>query len=462
MQKNKIYYLIVLIATYFVLLGSANAASLSLSKSSSNVSVGSTVKITAKISGGSSYTYSNFSVSYDQDIFSFVSSGDNCNGLNCLIEGNGSVTLTFKAKGEGSGTFSASGTFEDDNSGNISSSTKVTVGAKTESKNLKSNNNLASLSIEGYELKPQFSKDTLEYSLDVESSVTTLNIKAEAEDNTAKIVGAGEVKVSEGVNTLNIEVTAENGSKKTYVIKVNVDEKNPLKTKKENLTIVRNLESVEKPENYELKTIKIDNQEVQAFYSEITNFTLVGLKDEKGNIKLYVYDQKKEDFTLYQEVQTSGIKFYPIEPKKEIKNYKLYDIDMNGAKIKGYKLNKDSKYAIIYGMDLETGEENFYMYDLKNNTLQLYNDEHVKLLTKQNNIYTIVILSSWGLLGISFIIILALCNKNSKRKKKIRIILEKLSKEENEEPEEDIIDEEKIVDEVLKDEEEMYNIMDED
>ena len=96
-MKKNIKLLTFAIISYFLIMGSINAASLSLSKSSSTVSVGSTVKITAKISGGTSYTYSNFSISYDQDRFAFVSSSDNCNGLNCLVEGNGSVTLMLKA-----------------------------------------------------------------------------------------------------------------------------------------------------------------------------------------------------------------------------------------------------------------------------------------------------------------------------------------------------------------------------
>lgn len=467
-MKKNIKLLTFAIISYFLIMGSINAASLSLSKSSSTVSVGSTVKITAKISGGTSYTYSNFSISYDQDRFAFVSSSDNCNGLNCLVEGNGSVTLTFKAKSNGSGSFRASGSFEDDNSGSLSGSTSVTVGASNtnttpnEGKTLSSNNYLSSLKVENQTLTPEFNKDTLEYSLNLSSDTQSINIIANKEDNKANIIGAGEVKVSEGINTLEIIVTAENGNKKTYVIKATVEEKDPIKVSlnKQTYTVVRNKDLLTKPENYEEKTITIDGKETPAFYNEITKFTLVGLKDEKGNINLYIYDQNKKTYTLYKEMKFNNINLYPLSINKNIKGYKKYEIKINDLNVKALKIKKDSKFAIVYGIDLDTGKKNYYSYDIENNTIQLYNDEYSNFLIDYMYIGIYIILGSWALLLIFIIIIIVLCVKNSKRKKKIRNILSKLSNSEikdNELPET-----EKIAEEVIENskEDEMYKLFD--
>ena len=467
-MKKNIKLLTFAIISYFLIMGSINAASLSLSKSSSTVSAGSTVKITAKISGGTSYTYSNFSISYDQDRFAFVSSSDNCNGLNCLVEGNGSVTLTFKAKSNGSGSFRASGSFEDDNSGSLSGSTSVTVGASNtnttpnEGKTLSSNNYLSSLKVENQTLTPEFNKDTLEYSLNLSSDTQSINIIANKEDNKANIIGAGEVKVSEGINTLEIIVTAENGNKKTYVIKATVEEKDPIKVSlnKQTYTVVRNKDLLTKPENYEEKTITIDGKETPAFYNEITKFTLVGLKDEKGNINLYIYDQNKKTYTLYKEMKFNNINLYPLSINKNIKGYKKYEIKINDLNVKVLKIKKDSKFAIVYGIDLDTGKKNYYSYDIENNTIQLYNDEYSNFLIDYMYIGIYIILGSWALLLIFIIIIIVLCVKNSKRKKKIRNILSKLSNSEikdNELPET-----EKIAEEVIENskEDEMYKLFD--
>lgn len=467
-MKKNIKLLTFAIISYFLIMGSINAASLSLSKSSSTVSVGSTVKITAKISGGTSYTYSNFSISYDQDRFAFVSSSDNCNGLNCLVEGNGSVTLTFKAKSNGSGSFRASGSFEDDNSGSLSGSTSVTVGASNtnttpnEGKTLSSNNYLSSLKVENHTLTPEFNKDTLEYSLNLPSDTESINIIADKEDKKANIIGTGEVKVSEGINTLEIIVTAENGNKKTYVIKATVEEKDPIKVSlnKQTYTVVRNKDLLTKPENYEEKTITIDGKETPAFYNEITKFTLVGLKDEKGNINLYIYDQNKKTYTLYKEMKFNNINLYPLSINKNIKGYKKYEIKINDLNVKVLKIKKDSKFAIVYGIDLDTGKKNYYSYDIENNTIQLYNDEYSNFLIDYMYIGIYIILGSWALLLIFIIIIIVLCVKNSKRKKKIRNILSKLSNSEikdNELPET-----EKIAEEVIENskEDEMYKLFD--
>ena len=467
-MKKNIKLLTFAIISYFLIMGSLNAASLSLSKSSSTVSVGSTVKITAKISGGTSYTYSNFSISYDQDRFAFVSSSDNCNGLNCLVEGNGSVTLIFKAKSNGSGSFRASGSFEDDNSGSLSGSTSVTVGASNtnttpnEGKTLSSNNYLSSLKVENHTLTPEFNKDTLEYSLNLPSDTESINIIADKEDKKANIIGTGEVKVSEGINTLEIIVTAENGNKKTYVIKATVEEKDPIKVSlnKQTYTVVRNKDLLTKPENYEEKTITIDGKETPAFYNEITKFTLVGLKDEKGNINLYIYDQNKKTYTLYKEMKFNNINLYPLSINKNIKGYKKYEIKINDLNVKVLKIKKDSKFAIVYGIDLDTGKKNYYSYDIENNTIQLYNDEYSNFLIDYMYIGIYIILGSWALLLIFIIIIIVLCVKNSKRKKKIRNILSKLSNSEikdNELPET-----EKIAEEVIENskEDEMYKLFD--
>lgn len=467
-MKKNIKLLTFAIISYFLIMGSINAASLSLSKSSSTVSVGSTVKITAKISGGTSYTYSNFSISYDQDRFAFVSSSDNCNGLNCLVEGNGSVTLIFKAKSNGSGSFRASGSFEDDNSGSLSGSTSVTVGASNtnttpnEGKTLSSNNYLSSLKVENHTLTPEFNKDTLEYSLNLQSDTESINIIADKEDKKANIIGTGEVKVSEGINTLEIIVTAENGNKKTYVIKATVEEKDPIKVSlnKQTYTVVRNKDLLTKPENYEEKTITIDGKETPAFYNEITKFTLVGLKDEKGNINLYIYDQNKKTYTLYKEMKFNNINLYPLSINKNIKGYKKYEIKINDLNVKVLKIKKDSKFAIVYGIDLDTGKKNYYSYDIENNTIQLYNDEYSNFLIDYMYIGIYIILGSWALLLIFIIIIIVLCVKNSKRKKKIRNILSKLSNSEikdNELPET-----EKIAEEVIENskEDEMYKLFD--
>lgn len=91
-----------------------------------------------------------------------------------------------------------------------------------------SDNYLKSLSVEGYELSPEFNRQQDTYTIYVkDDSVNTFNVLAEPDNETAKIEGIGNVTVSADERIINIKVTAENGNLKVYTIKVeNEDAKN--------------------------------------------------------------------------------------------------------------------------------------------------------------------------------------------------------------------------------------------
>ena len=91
--------------------------------------------------------------------------------------------------------------------------------ATTQIMSLSSNNYLSSLIIDGYDIK--FDKNTLEYEITVGSDVTSLDISATSEVGSASVRIYGNDDFSEGENIVTIVVTAEDGSQKTYTIKVN-------------------------------------------------------------------------------------------------------------------------------------------------------------------------------------------------------------------------------------------------
>ncbi len=82
------------------------------------------------------------------------------------------------------------------------------------------NNKLSSISVDGYTLTPTFNMDTVDYSLIVDNSVTTVNVSAQAISSKARISGTGTVTLNIGVNTVTVTVTAENGSTRDYKINI--------------------------------------------------------------------------------------------------------------------------------------------------------------------------------------------------------------------------------------------------
>lgn len=84
------------------------------------------------------------------------------------------------------------------------------------------NNYLSNLSVEGYNLNKEFSKESNTYFINIDKSVSSININAEGEDDTAKVCVYGNVELKEGLNKVLVNVTAENGTVRTYRIYVTI------------------------------------------------------------------------------------------------------------------------------------------------------------------------------------------------------------------------------------------------
>lgn len=423
MKKKTFKALIIIVACFFFQLR-VSAGDVNIVTNNRNPSVGSNVVVTVKapnVAGNFSVTSSNQSV---------LSGGSS----NSWIEG--SVTYTFVAKAAGTATITVKPIDAADYDGNVFSAVKsvtITVGNKTTTsstkKDLSSDNTLSSLSIDGVNLEPTFNKNTTSYNVNLEAGVTKINVKATPNDKSAKVTGIGEIEVSEGNNNIEVVVTAENGSTKTYTITANVKEYDPINVKVENskYTVVRNIKNVTAPNGYEETKIKIKGEEVPAFKNKTTGYTLVLLKDDKGNQNFYIYKDKK--YILYKEYTFNKIILYPMELKKVPKGYKKTKITFNDDKIIAYKKNKKSNYALIYGMNVETGKKHIYMYDKEEDTLQIYNDELNDVSDEKIEQYKMLIAGLSGLSVLLFLILIIVIMKNHKHNKEQKRIRKQIKKE---------------------------------
>ena len=82
-----------------------------------------------------------------------------------------------------------------------------------------SNNYLKNLSVNGYQIIPEFDKQTINYEIKEEIGEEYIKIEAETDDEKSFVSGIGEVQLNSGENNIRIDVTAENGSVRTYFIK---------------------------------------------------------------------------------------------------------------------------------------------------------------------------------------------------------------------------------------------------
>ena len=83
-----------------------------------------------------------------------------------------------------------------------------------------SNNYLKGLSIKGLKLTPEFDKQTIDYTIEEELDVDSIEISADLDDSRAKVSGTGTIKLKPGENNIRVDVTSENGIVRTYSIKV--------------------------------------------------------------------------------------------------------------------------------------------------------------------------------------------------------------------------------------------------
>ncbi len=322
---------------------------------------------------------------------------------------------------------SSSSSSSNKNSSSSKNTSSKTTNNKDDSKS--SDNNLKSLSVESVELS--FNKDTTTYNLSVGNDVKKIKINAEANNSKATVTGTGEKDVKEGDNKFDVVVTAENGDTKTYTINVNVDSKPITVTvggKK--YTLVKKKDEL--PElniEHEDLTLNFDDQEVAAYRIDKINFVLVGLRDEKGNIKLYKYDtykdkEKPDKYTLFMQFSLPQMFVSYLEfPKNLIPDgFKKYKEEINGEKVDVYKLSKDSDYCLFYGINMETGEKNIYKYDSKEKTFQIYDREELESLEKQMEELKYIIAGLIGLSALLLIIIVIIC---ATRKRKFKKMIQK-------------------------------------
>ena len=434
-MKRKILYLIIGLLVFLASGYEVYAASLSISASSRNVTIGSSVTVTVKASD----LAGKFSVSSSNG--SVLSGGNS----SVWIE-NGSESFKFTAKKEGSATINvktiSAASFSSGSAFSESKSITINVVKPREKSN---NNNLKGLGIDGYELIPSFNKDTLEYSVELPADATKINIYANKEDGYASVSGAGEKEVIEGDNRFEIVVTSETGKSKTYVVNANVKDNNPIivEVDNKNLTVVKRADSLTKPsEDYIDKKVTISDIEIPAFYNEKNNITLVGLKDETGIISLYKYEEGNKTYSKYEEFISKGLIIISEKVNDIPKDYKETTIKIDDKIYTVYKNTKNQSYSLVYGLNLETGKKSWYRYDEEEKTLQAYDNSEFELLVKEyeekEETYKLLIIVLGSLTILLLIIIFLLVIKRSKKKnivapvkKEKEIFKEEIKVEEN-------------------------------
>lgn len=333
------------------------------------------------------------------------------------------LSVTCKSNDIGTITFKMSGAISNSKREKVNiSGTKTVNVVKPREKS--TNNNLKSLSVAGYDLSPSFNKNTLEYTVNVESNVEKVTINAAKEDGYASISGTGEKDVVEGDNKFEVKVTSETGSSKIYTINVMVKDSNPI-TKVidgKSYTVIKRGSVLTKPEFFTDTKTTINDTEIPSFYNERLNLTLIGLKDDNGIIYLYKYDAKMDILEKYSSL-TSKAQTIIFENNNELKDgYTKTKLIINEQEYEVFQSNINKDYVLIYGTNIEDNTKNWYLYNTKENSIQIYFNELIDSMNNSFNKtiqeYKIVILGMSGLSILLLVVIMIILIAKSHKKKR--------------------------------------------
>lgn len=456
---KKIRSLFISFVAIFFLPLSVHAASGKIAVSSgSQVVVGNNLTVTVTLSSNTKIGSWKMNLNYDKSYLQLISSTGEAGGTGMVNSSTGTTkktyTFTFKTLKTG-GTKVSVDSYEayayDDMSEmsltSSSKSVKIITQAELEASYSKVND-LASLSVEGFELTPSFDKGTLEYSVVVPEDTKEVNISAKAQDAKASVSGTGTKEVTSGTNSFEIIVRAENGAEKIYKVIVEVKDANPINVSVDgnSYTVVKIKDNLPTANAYQETSIKINDIDIPAFKSSNTGFILVGLKDSAGEIGLFIYDPDSGDYRAYKELGLNKVTFYPLDTDEKIDGYTKDEVEIDGVKVNGYYYEKDSRYVIIYGINVETGEKGFYMYDKESQAFVHYNDEYIKELQGDIKLYSYIIIG-FSVIFVLFLLILIFRKPKRKKKKQSKQIEETIASNIDEVKDNDIVEIESLEEE---------------
>lgn len=348
-----------------------------LSSNKQEVNVGEKIEISINIEGFNTSAY-DFELYFDNDKLDFLENAndkDNINLINNKInyiwfdrsgksEVTGNIkTFRFKAKKDGSVTFSINGNFytnkaqEVDTSFNSLQVNIIDVNnnksvlqkqaeEETGESNDISNSKLQNLRLNIEGLVPEFNKDVFDYYLTVNNNINNLEILTVPENKNSKIDITGNENLKEGLNVIKVQITSEdNTSSSSYII---------------NVTKTNNIEDA----NTNLETLAIQNYLLYPnFDNTVTNYNVevandtdnINLlaipEDEEANIEIDKNDKLQEGNNTIKITVTAKNNF-----TKKVYNINVYRRNENEEK--EYKLEQEENKELLNNIQKTSTNKN--------------------------------------------------------------------------------------------------------
>lgn len=414
-MKTRFFSGVCLIVLLLCVLGSAFTASaegsLNATVSASRVTVGQNFTLTLEYSGGGAGIDSlDARVQYDTKVLQYVSGSDGIYGnagvltiswyaTGVTAPGSVKLTLTFKAiaaqKDEGTSV-------EVETSALINAETLMPMGTpsktltvKVENPAASSNANLASLKPSSGTLTPKFNANTLNYTIEVPYTTTSLSLSAVPADKDAKVTNiSGKTALAVGKNTRVVTVTAPSGATKKYTVVITraADQGgsgetstttpppgDPLEVTvgEETMQVSDTQPDTTLPPGYGWDSVTLNGTVVAAAKNADNGTVLLWLTPAAGGEgAFYLYDNASGQFTLFRPLTVDSRLYIllPMPAGQEVPTGTVAGTCSVGGQETDAFLYEDtalSDYAIVY-VTAPDGRTGLYVYDSTDSSFQRY------------------------------------------------------------------------------------------
>ena len=240
-------------------------------------------------------------------------------------------------------------------------------------------------------LTPTFNKNTLNYTVNVDNDVTSIEILATATDSNATVTGTGTKQLNTGDNTVTIKVTSESGSENTYTINV-----------------VR-----AKSSNNNLTDIKVDGNSIENFSSNTLKYNLPKVSYNKTsiNVEAILSDSKASVTGVGNVSLNTGDNKIEIVVTAEDGTAKTYELNFEREKNNNAKLQSLSignyiltpsfnsgilEYTVTVGEDVSILKQADVIAIPEDNNATVVKQGDLSLSTTNDNYYRIIVTAENG------------------------------------------------------------------
>lgn len=408
-----------LLLTPLSTLSVAAAGTVSAVADQTSVVVGNSVTVTLKYNGGNSGIASmDATFQYDAKTFEYVScQGATANGqagvvtisyfaTEAVAPQSLTLTLVFKAIAAGNASFSlkTGGMWDDDD--NLLGAPSATLSVSATNPTLSGDANLESLKPSKGTLTPKFDKNTVNYTVTVDYTVTSLSLSATTSHKDAKTSISGENALEVGKNTRVITVTAPNGTTKKYTVVITREAQKTTTTKAPNKTtnktttatttttapppidlevevngVLMNASAtqpdVDLPVGFLWDIATINEVDVPAAKHEKSGMLLLYLTNPASEESaFYIYDPAADTFARFREIKVAGGAYVLLDlPESETAPLGTIvgNLTIGSETVTAYLYEDENlkDYAIVW-VTTPNGELGLYTYDRAEGSLQRY------------------------------------------------------------------------------------------